>query len=218
VAQARVRVLVADRRTIVEQGLRALLAGHDDLEVIGTASSIAEVVGVVERRGADVLIISDTLVDGDAVAAVREVRAADADAKAIVLGTDDDQLLFGAIDAGARGFVLEHVSAEDLLAAVRRVGDGESLLDPGVTAAVLERLRSQRPVPADERLARLSARELEILTLVADGRSNQEIAEIAFLAEKTVKNHVTHILTKLAVARRTEAAAYFNRLTARYRA
>jgi DNA-binding NarL/FixJ family response regulator len=134
----------------------------------------------------------------------------------IVSHDHDDEVLFSAITAGACGFVLKGGSADELVTAIREVGGGRGLLDPAVTTAVLERLRSTRPAPTDERLSRLSTRELEVLALVGDGRSNQEIAATIYVSEKTVKNHLTRIMSKLGVSRRTEAAAHYNRAIARY--
>jgi DNA-binding NarL/FixJ family response regulator len=125
----------------------------------------------------------------------------------------DDEALFASIMAGASGYVLKQVKSGDLLRAIRAVGAGDSLLDPSVTNAVLERLRKGKHLMKDEKLARLSPQEERILTLVADGRTNKEIGEELHLAEKTVKNYVSSILSKLEVARRAEAAAYLARHT-----
>ena len=211
------RVLVAEDREIVRIGLRTVLAAHDDLDLVGEATSVSEVGDLARRVAPDVIVLDAHLADGHGIAATRELLAIDPAARVIVFtDVDDDASLFGAIDAGASGLLLKRVSADELVTAIRHVAGGQSLLDPAVTASVLQRLRQQRTVPTDERLSRLSPRELEILTLVADGRSNQQIATVTYLSEKTVKNHLTRIMNKLGVRRRTEAAAYFSRLTARY--
>lgn len=206
-----VSVLVGDDREVVRLGLIALLTRDPDVEVVADAASVADLVRLARRHAPDVTIVAADL------AGTREVREAAPGTAVLVLSDrPDDDVLFASIAAGASGFLLTKAPAGELLDAVRHLAAGRSLLDTEVTATVLERLRAARHVPADERLARLSSRELEILTLVAEGRSNLEIAEALFLSEKTVKNHLTHVMTKLGVARRTEAAAYFNRQAVRY--
>jgi len=125
----------------------------------------------------------------------------------------DDEALFASIMAGASGYVLKQINAAELLRAIRAVGRGESLLDPAVTTSVLDRLRKGKHLMQDEKLARLSPQEERILTAVADGKTNREIGDDLHLAEKTVKNYVSSILSKLEVARRAEAAAYLARHT-----
>jgi two-component system response regulator DevR len=154
------------------------------------------------------------LADGSGIEATREIRASREATRVLMLTSfADDEALFSSIMAGASGYVLKQVRSGDLVRAMRAVGAGESLLDPSVTTAVLDRLRKGKHLMKDERLARLSPQEERILTLIADGRTNREVGEELQLAEKTVKNYVSSILSKLEVARRAEAAAYLARHT-----
>jgi len=154
------------------------------------------------------------LPDGSGIEATREIRARLPKTQILMLTTfADDEALFASIMAGAAGYVLKQIKGADLFRAVRTVGRGESLLDPAVTKGVLDRLRKGKHLLKDERLARLSAQEERILELIADGKTNSEIGQKLHLAEKTVKNYVTSILSKLEVARRAEAAAYLARHT-----
>ena len=154
------------------------------------------------------------LADGSGIEATREIRAANPDIRVLMLTSfADDEALFSSIMAGASGYVLKQVRSDDLLRAIRSVGAGDSLLDPSVTSAVLDRLRKGKHLLKDEKLARLSPQEERILTLIADGLTNREIGDELNLAEKTIKNYVSSILSKLEVARRAEAAAYLARHT-----
>jgi DNA-binding NarL/FixJ family response regulator len=154
------------------------------------------------------------LSDGSGIEATREIRAARPATKVLMLTSfADDEALFASIMAGASGYVLKQVKSGDLLHAIRAVGAGDSLLDPSMTTAVLDRLRKGKHLMADEKLARLSPQEERILQQIADGKTNKEIGDDLNLAEKTVKNYVSSILSKLEVARRAEAAAYLARHT-----
>jgi DNA-binding NarL/FixJ family response regulator len=207
-----VRILVVDDHEVVRRGVQDLVATAPDLEVCGEAATADAAVVDTARLRPDVVLMDVRLGDGSGIAATRDIRAADPEAKVLVFTAyGDDDALFTAILAGARGFILKQASGDELLHALRRVAAGESLLDPLVTASVLDRLREARRVPRDERLARLSRREYEVLRLVSDGLANHEIAQRIHLSEKTVKNHLTRIFAKLGVTRRTEAAAYYNR-------
>jgi len=162
----------------------------------------------------DVVVMDVRLADGSGIEATREIRA-NRPATHVVMLTSfaDDEALFASIMAGASGYVLKQIRGGDLVQSIRTVAGGGSLLDPAVTGAVLDRLRKGKHLLKDEKLARLSAQEERILTLVADGKTNKEIGEELHLAEKTVKNYVSSILSKLQVARRAEAAAYLARHT-----
>jgi DNA-binding NarL/FixJ family response regulator len=154
------------------------------------------------------------LADGSGIEATREIRAKRPQIQVLMLTSfADDEALFASIMAGASGYVLKQVRSGELIRAIRTVGRGESLLDPAVTKSVLDRLRKGKHLMRDEKLARLSPQEERILSLVADGNTNKEIGEELHLAEKTVKNYVSSILSKLEVARRAEAAAYLARHT-----
>ncbi len=208
----RLRIMLVDDHEVVRGGIRALLESHADLDVVAEAGSVAEAVRTAGAVRPDVVVMDVRLTDGSGIEATREIRTQRPDTKVLMLTSfADDEALFASIMAGASGYVLKQIRGGDLVRAIRTVGDGQSLLDPTVTAAVLERLRKGKHLLRDEKLARLSAQEERILALVADGLTNREIGDRLRLAEKTVKNYVSTILSKLEVARRAEAAAYLAR-------
>ena len=208
------RVMLVDDHEVVRNGIRALLQPEDDIVIAGDAGSVQEAIDEAERSRPDIVVMDVRLVDGSGIEATREIRARRPATKVLMLTSfADDEALFASIMAGASGYVLKQVKSGELLRAIRTVGKGESLLDPAVTTAVLDRLRKGKHMLQDEKLARLSPQEERILTLVADGKTNREIGEELHLAEKTVKNYVSSILSKLEVARRAEAAAYLVRHT-----
>jgi two-component system, NarL family, response regulator DevR len=208
------RVMLVDDHEIVRDGIRALLERADDIVVCAEAGTMRQAVTQADRSLPDVIIMDVRLPDGSGVEATREIRTARPDVRVLMLTSfADDQALFAAILAGAAGYVLKQISADELLRAVRTVAAGGSLLDPAVTSVVLERLRSGKHLLRDERLARLSPQEERILQLVADGLTNKQIGDELGLAEKTVKNYMSSVLTKLRVGRRAEAAAYLARHT-----
>jgi DNA-binding NarL/FixJ family response regulator len=209
-----IRVMIVDDHEVVRQGLRAMLEAAGDVVVAGEAARVQEAVEVAESVRPDVVVMDVRLEDGSGIEATREIRARRPDTKVVMLTSfADDEALFASIMAGASGYVLKQVRGGDLLQSIRTVARGGSLLDPAVTGAVLDRLRRGKHLLKDERLARLSPQEERILALVADGKTNKEIGEELHLAEKTVKNYVSSILSKLEVARRAEAAAYLARHT-----
>jgi two-component system response regulator DevR len=208
------RVMLVDDHEIVRDGIRAMLHAEDDVVVASEAGSVREAVDEADRTRPDVIVMDVRLSDGSGIEATREIRADHPETRVLMLTSfADDEALFASIMAGASGYVLKQVKSGDLLRAIRAVGAGDSLLDPSVTSAVLDRLRRGKHLMKDEKLARLSPQEERILTLVADGRTNREIGDELRLAEKTVKNYVSSILSKLEVARRAEAAAYLARHT-----
>ena len=208
------RVLLVDDHEVVRDGVRALLQATDDIIVTAEAGSVREAVDEADRARPDVVVMDVRLVDGSGIEATREIRAKHPKTAVIMLTSfADDEALFASIMAGASGYVLKQVKGGELVRAIRTVGKGESLLDPAVTNAVLERLRKGKHLLRDEKLARLSPQEERILAAVADGKTNKEIGDELHLAEKTVKNYVSSILSKLEVARRAEAAAYLARHT-----
>jgi len=208
------RLFLLDDHEIVRRGLRELLEAEDDLEVVGEASTVEEAVNRVPATRPDVALLDVRLPDGSGVEACRDLRAMDPDLRCIMLTSyADDEALFDAIMAGASGYVLKQVRGAELVEGIRRVADGHSLLDPALTARVLERLR--RAPEEDERFASLSEQERRILTLLADGLTNRQIAAEMFLAEKTVKNYVSNLLGKMGMQRRTEAAVYAARMAER---
>jgi two-component system, NarL family, response regulator DevR len=212
--QAPLRVMLVDDHEIVRDGIKAMLDGEDDVVVTAQAGTVREAIDEASRTRPDVVVMDVRLADGSGIEATREIRADHPETKVLMLTSfADDEALFASIMAGASGYVLKQVKSNDLLRAIRAVGAGDSLLDPSVTNAVLDRLRKGKHLMKDEKLARLSPQEERILTLVADGRTNREIGDELHLAEKTVKNYVSSILSKLEVARRAEAAAYLARHT-----
>jgi two-component system response regulator DevR len=211
---APLRVMLVDDHEIVRDGIKAMLDVEDDIIVTAQAGTVRDAVDEAHRTRPDVVVMDVRLADGSGIEATREIRADHPETRVLMLTSfADDEALFASIMAGASGYVLKQVRSGDLLRAIRAVGAGDSLLDPSVTSAVLDRLRRGKHLMKDEKLARLSPQEERILTLVADGRTNKEIGDELRLAEKTVKNYVSSILSKLEVARRAEAAAYLARHT-----
>ena len=208
------RVMLVDDHEVVRNGVRAMLQATDDIVVTAEAGSVRDAIAEADRARPDVIVMDVRLTDGSGIGATREIRAKHPNTRVLMLTTfADDEALFSSIMAGASGYVLKQVRSGELLRAIRTIGKGDSLLDPAVTAAVLDRLRKGKHLMRDEKLARLSPQEERILTLVADGLTNREIGDELQLAEKTVKNYVSSILSKLEVARRAEAAAYLARHT-----
>jgi two-component system response regulator DevR len=208
------RVLLVDDHEVVRDGIKALLTSTDDIVVAAEAGTVHDAVTIAERSQPDVVVMDVRLPDGSGIEATRDIRAQRPSTQVLMLTSfADDEALFASIMAGAAGYVLKQIKGADLVTAIRTVGQGQSLLDPAVTKGVLERLRKGKHLFRDEKLARLSPQEERILALVADGRTNRQIGEALGLAEKTVKNYVSSILSKLEVERRAEAAAYLARHT-----
>jgi two-component system, NarL family, response regulator DevR len=206
-----VRVFLLDDHEIVRRGVKELLEAEGDLEVVGEAGTAQEALARIPPTRPDVAVLDVRLPDGDGVEVCREIRSAHPEIQCLMLTSfADDEALFQAIMAGASGYVLKQIKGADVIEAVRAVARGQSLLDPPVTARVLERLRAGPD--EDELLARLSPQERNILLLIADGLTNRQIAERVHLAEKTVKNYVSNLLSKLGMERRTQAAVYAARL------
>ena len=201
-----VTVFLLDDHEVVRDGLRALLEAAG-LQVVGEASTAAEALRRIPATRPRVAVLDVELPDGDGVSVCRDIRASMPDTQVLMLTShDDDEALFASIMAGAAGYVLKQVRGNDLVDAVRRVAQGQSLLDPSVTASVLERLR--RGPEEDKRLAGLTEQERKVLELVADGLTNRQIGTKMHLAEKTVKNYVSSVLAKLGLASRTQAAVF----------
>jgi two-component system, NarL family, response regulator DevR len=209
-----VRVFLLDDHEVVRRGVRDLLEAAGDIEVVGEASTADEALRRVPAVRPEVAVLDVRLPDGNGIEVCRELRATHPGVRCLMLTSfNDDEALFDAIVAGASGYVLKEVRGGDLVDGVRRVARGESLLDPLATARVIERLRN--PPPEDERLSSLSPQERRILSLLADGLTNRQIAAEMYLAEKTIKNYVSNLLLKLGMHRRTEAAVYAARLAER---
>lgn len=202
---APIRVYLLDDHEVVRRGLRDLLEAEPDIEVIGEAGTAREAAARIPALRPDVAVLDARLPDGSGIDVCRDVRSVDPAIKALILTSyDDDEALFAAIMAGAAGYVLKQIRGDDLVAAVRQVAQGHSLLDPAVTARVLERVRRGGEKP--DELRDLTQQERKILAHIAEGKTNRQIAEAMFLAEKTVKNYVSSILAKLGLERRTQAA------------
>jgi DNA-binding NarL/FixJ family response regulator len=208
-----IRVFLLDDHEVVRRGVRELLDAEDDIEVVGEADTAERALARIPATQPDVAILDVRLPDGDGIAVCREIRSAHDEIACLILTSfSDDEALVQAIVAGASGYLLKQIRGNDIVDAVRRVARGESLLDPAVAERVAQRLR--RPPAEDERLARLTGRERKILTLIADGLTNRQIADNLNLAEKTVKNYVSNLLAKLGMERRTQAAVFAARIDA----
>ena len=208
-----IRVFLLDDHEVVRRGLRELLEAEEDLTVVGEAGTAEEAYGRIPATSPDVAVLDVRLPDGDGVEVCREIRSRHPEIQCLMLTSfADDEALFSAIMAGAAGYVLKQVRGTDLVDGVRRVGRGESLLDPAVTRRVFERLRAK---PENDELASLTDQERRILDLLAEGLTNRQIGERMYLAEKTVKNYVSQVLAKLGMSRRAEAAVFAARLAER---
>ncbi len=209
-----IRVFLLDDHEIVRRGVRELLEADGDIEVVGEAATVAQALDRIPLVEPDVAILDVQLPDGSGVEVCREVRSARPELVCLMLTSfSDDEALFEAILAGAAGYVLKQVRGADIVDSVRRVAAGESLLDPALTARVIERL--QQAPEEDERMRDLTGQERRILALLAEGKTNRQIADEMFLAEKTVKNYVSNLLSKMGMSRRTEAAVFAARLDER---
>ena len=205
------RVFLLDDHEVVRRGVRDLLEQSGEIEIVGEAGTAEEALARIPSARPDVAVLDMRLPDGNGVEVCREIRSRDASINCLILTSfSDDEALFDAIMAGAAGYLLKQIKGTDLVDAVKRVAGGQSLLDPEITARVLERLRT--PPAEDERMARLTEQERKILDLIAEGLTNRQIAERMFLAEKTVKNYVSNLLSKLGMERRTEAAVFAARM------
>jgi len=206
-----IRVYLLDDHVVVRRGIRDLLEQEGDIEIVGESGSAAEASRRIPALKPHVAILDGRLPDGSGIDVCREVRSVDPEIRALILTSyDDDDALFAAIMAGAAGYVLKQIRENDLVDTVRRVADGQSLLDPAVTQRVLERIRRGPDEPQE--LRNLTEQERRILEHIAQGLTNREIANRMFLAEKTVKNYVSSLLAKLGLERRTQAAVLATKL------
>ena len=212
---SKIRVYLLDDHEVVRKGLRALLEGAGDIAVIGESGSAIDAASRIPALKPDVAVLDGRLPDGSGIEVCREVRSVDPAIRALILTSyDDDEALFAAIMAGASGYILKEIKGNDLVNAVRQVAAGNSLIDPLLTARVLDRVRNPSPINAE--LASLTEQELKLLALIAEGLTNRQIGERMFLAEKTVKNYVSSILSKLGLERRTQAAVLASKLLDRH--
>ena len=203
------RLLVVDDHEVVRQGLVALLDRRPGFQVVAQAGSVQEAIAQARVQRPDIVVMDVRLPDGSGVEACREIRAELPETRVIMLTSfPDDEAVLSAIVAGASGYLLKQIRARDLVAALEAVGRGESLLDPAVTERVLERVRRIAKGESNDELSVLTPQEQKILMLVAEGKTNKEIATEVFLSDKTVKNYVSSILSKLNLERRAQAAAF----------
>jgi len=203
------RLVVVDDHEIVRQGLVALLDRRPGFQVVGEAGTVADAIAETRRLEPDIVVMDVRLPDGSGVEACREIRAERPETRVLMLTSyPDEEAVLSAIVAGAAGYLLKQIRARDLVAALEAVGRGESLLDPAVTERVLDRVRRMATGQINDELAVLTPQEQKILLLVAEGKTNKEIAADVFLSDKTVKNYVSSILSKLNLERRAQAAAF----------
>ncbi len=209
-----IRIFLVDDHEIVRRGIADLIEDEPDLQVVGEAASVSEALARVPKIQVDVAVLDVRMPDGNGVELCRDLRSQVPDLNCLMLTSyADDEALFDAIMAGASGFVLKQVLGNDLLNAVRTVGMGGSLLDPRTTAALLGRIRRRRE--ESDPLSTLSDQERAVLDLIGEGLTNRQISERMHLAEKTVKNYVSHLLAKLGMQRRTQAAVLAAELRSR---
>jgi Response regulator containing a CheY-like receiver domain and an HTH DNA-binding domain len=203
------RLLVVDDHEIVRQGLVALLERRPEFSVVAQAGTVAEAIAAAQRHRPDLVVMDVRLPDGSGVEACREIRAEMPETRVVMLTSyPDEEAVLSAIIAGASGYLLKQVRGRDLVAALETVGRGNSLLDPAITERVLERVRRAASGAEHDELAELTTQERKILLLVAEGMTNKEIAAKVFLSDKTVKNYVSSILSKLDLQRRAQAGAF----------
>ncbi len=212
-ANDKLKILIVDDHDIVRKGLAMLVSRQDDLSVVAEAGTVAEAVAKARDSVPDVVVMDIRLPDGSGIEACRDIRDENADIKVLMLTSySDEEAVMGSIMAGASGYLLKEMRSQEIVDAIRRVGAGQSLLDPTVTASVLERVRRGKE---EDVLAQLTEQEHRILELIADGQTNREIAGQINLSDKTVKNYVSNILGKLEVSRRSQAAAFLAERRAR---
>jgi two-component system response regulator DevR len=208
------KVMLVDDHEVVRKGLRSVIESAADLEVVAEAASVAEAVKQAQQSQPDVVVMDVRLPDGSGIEAARDIRARRPSTRVLMLTSYADEMaVFASIMAGAAGYLLKDVNSAELLAGIRAVGMGKSLLDPAVTGAVLDRVRTGTRPTRDPKLSRLTAQEERILAHVAKGLTNAEIGNQMTLSDKTVKNYVSAILSKLEVSRHSQAAAYLARHT-----
>jgi DNA-binding NarL/FixJ family response regulator len=204
-------VFLLDDHEIVRRGVRAVLAAHPDIVVVGEASTAASALARIRVLQPDVAVLDVRLPDGDGLSVCRDIRSAQPSVACLMLTSfADDDALFAAIMAGAAGFVLKQIRGADLAGAVRTVASGQSMIDPTAASTILARMQE---ATARDPLAGLTGQERRILELIGQGLTNRQIGEQMYLAEKTVKNYISALFTKLGMQRRTQAAAYAVRVS-----
>ena len=212
-SNAKLKILIVDDHDIVRKGLAMLVSRQEDLSVVAEAGTVAEALEKARESVPDVVVMDIRLPDGSGIEACRDIRDENADIKVLMLTSySDEEAVMGSIMAGASGYLLKKIRSQEIVDAIRRVGSGQSLLDPAITASVLERVRRGKE---EDVLAQLTEQEQRILELIAEGQTNREIAAQINLSDKTVKNYVSTILGKLEVSRRFQAAAFLAERRAR---
>ncbi|GAA2109121.1 response regulator transcription factor [Microlunatus panaciterrae] len=213
-ASGKIRVFILDDHELVRRGLTDLLSAPGDIEIVGEAATAGEALRRIPTVSPDIALLDARLPDGNGIEVCREIRSSFPHIQCLILTSyDDDEALFAAVLAGASGYLLKQIRGSSLIDGIREVAKGNSLLDPAITGRLLERFR--HPVRTeDPRLASLTAREREILDLITAGYTNKQIGQRLFLAEKTVKNYVSALLSKLGMERRTQAAVFGSQLQA----
>ncbi|HZP25749.1 MAG TPA: response regulator transcription factor [Dehalococcoidia bacterium] len=207
-----IRVMLVDDHEVVREGLRALLDRRPGMSVVAEAGNVAEAVAVAAKEKPDVVVMDVRLPDGSGVEACREIRETRPETRMIMLTSyADDEAIFASILAGASAYLLKQTRANQLAEAVEAVARGESLLDPQVTQRVMQQVRDMASGGGASVQSQLTENEYKIVKLIAEGKTNREIAAEVFLSDKTVKNYVSSILSKLNLRRRSEAAAYIAR-------
>lgn len=210
-------VFLLDDHELVRRGLRDLIWAYEDLTVVGEAANADDAIREIPRTHPDVAVLDVRLGEEEGMTGIevcREVRSADPTIACIMLTSfSDDEAVLASVMAGASGYVLKQIHGVDLVAAIRRVAAGESLLDPPLAQRALERVRAQ--ASKGDPLSSLTPQERRVLEFIADGKTNRQIGEAMFLTEKTVKNYVSNVLSKLGMQRRSQAAAFAARLDER---
>ncbi|HCP23420.1 MAG: response regulator transcription factor [SAR202 cluster bacterium] len=205
-ANSTLKILIVDDHDIVRKGLAMLVSRQEDLSVVAEAGTVAEAVEKARESSPDVVVMDIRLPDGSGIEACRDIRDENGDVKVLMLTSySDEEAVMGSIMAGASGYLLKEIRSQEIVDAIRKVSSGQSLLDPTVTASVLDRVRRGKE---EDVLAQLTEQEQKILELIANGQTNREIAGQINLSDKTVKNYVSNILGKLEVSRRSQAAAF----------
>ena len=204
-----INLMVVDDHEVVRTGLRAILEPEDDIRVVGEAGSAAEAIREAERLSPDVILMDVRMAGMNGIEACRLIKSAHPDVSVLMLTSySEDNAVISAVVAGASGYLLKNVGRADLLKTIRAVASGQNLLDPGVTKTVMDQLAKLVASEQDRALDAISGREQEVLALVARGYTNRQIAEQLVISENTARNHVSRILDKLGLSRRSEAAAF----------
>jgi len=203
------RILLVDDHEVVRLGVRTLIERQPGMEVVGEATTVREAISEAEQLVPDVVVLDIRLPGGDGLDACRQIKAQRPETRVIILTSfPDDEVLYDAIAAGADGYVLKQIGSDDLIHALERVGQGQSLLDPSLTARVFAKVREARQQERAHAFADLTEQEMQILAHVVEGETNREIGSALQLSEKTVRNYISIILGKLNLASRAQAAAY----------